>query len=47
MDTTPLLWVALVTGLGALVVMVWQTVRYFRENRGDDRDDRDGDGPAV
>lgn len=36
MDTTPILWVALVTGLVALPVVIWQTVRYFRDHRDDD-----------
>ena len=42
-DTTPTLWVALVTGLGALGVVIWQAVRYFRDDRDKpgDRDDRD------
>jgi hypothetical protein len=34
-DTTPLLLVALVTGLGTLAVVIWQAVRYFRDNRDD------------
>ena len=36
MDTSPLLWVALIVGLGSLPVLIWQAVRYFRDNRGDD-----------
>ncbi len=35
-DTTPLLVVALVIGLGSLGVVVWQAVRYFRNDRDDD-----------
>ena len=38
MDTTPILWVALVTGAGTLVVLIWQAVRYFRSNDSDDDD---------
>jgi hypothetical protein len=36
MDTTPILWVALLTGLVGLPVLIWQAVRYFRDDR--DRD---------
>lgn len=46
-DTSPILWVALVTGLGALVVLIWQAVRYFRANPSDRRGPdgpRRGDG---
>lgn len=35
MDTTPILLVALLTGAGTLVVLVYQAVRYFRNNRGE------------
>ncbi len=34
-DTTPLLVVALITGAGTLVVLIWQAVRYFRNDRND------------
>lgn len=34
-DTTPVLVVALITGAGTLVVLIYQTVRYFRNNRDD------------
>ena len=36
-DTTPILLVALVTGLGSLVVVVWQAIRFFRNDRDDER----------
>lgn len=36
MDTTPILWVALITGIAAVPVLIWQAVRYFRDNRDDD-----------
>jgi hypothetical protein len=36
MDTSPLLWLALLTGAGTLTVLIWQAVRYFRDNRDDD-----------
>jgi hypothetical protein len=36
MDTTPILWVALLTGIAALPVLIWQTVRYFRDHRDED-----------
>lgn len=36
MDTTPLLWVGVVIGSGALVVAIWQAVRYFRNHDGED-----------
>lgn len=35
-DTTPVLIVALITGLGSLGVIIWQAVRYFRDDRDDD-----------
>jgi hypothetical protein len=35
-DTTPILWVALVTGAGGLVVVIYQAVRFFRNDRDDD-----------
>lgn len=35
MDTTPILWVALVTGLVGLPVLIWQAVRRFRDDRDD------------
>jgi len=34
-DTTPVLIVGLITGLGALGVLIWQAVRYFRDTRDD------------
>lgn len=34
-DTSATLWLALVTGLGTLAVLVWQAVRYFRRDRRD------------
>jgi hypothetical protein len=34
-DSTPLLLVALVTGAGTLVVLIYQAVRYFRNDRDD------------
>jgi hypothetical protein len=34
-DTTPILVVALVTGVGTLIVVIYQAVRFFRNNRGE------------
>lgn len=34
-DTTPILIVAVITGTGTLVVLIYQAVRYFRNNRDD------------
>jgi hypothetical protein len=36
MDTSPILWVALVTGVVGLPVLIWQAVRYFRDDGDDD-----------
>ena len=36
MDTSPLLWVGLVIAAGTVVVLIYQAVRYFRDNSDDD-----------
>jgi hypothetical protein len=45
MDTSPILWVALVTAAGGLVVLIYQAVRYFRRDDSDD-DSGSGTGPG-